>query len=106
MATTVTKEQAICMLYCEEYNDINVRRLLEKLNSFEDLEICYEKDPLEPKLIPLQTIYWQPHRFRIFNINIMVNGSSPAFVHPDINPNFIKTEFVRDEQIQAYTFIF
>ncbi|RCH78113.1 hypothetical protein CU098_003868 [Rhizopus stolonifer] len=47
--TTITRNQAICMFYGEEYTDENVARLSKRLDEVE-VDICYLDDPTEPIL--------------------------------------------------------
>ncbi|KAI8988017.1 hypothetical protein BDF20DRAFT_853353, partial [Mycotypha africana] len=52
----ITREQAIYLLFCEEINKENISRLTERINSLKDIEICYEKDPHQPILLPIVRI--------------------------------------------------
>lgn len=64
---TITREQAICMFFYEEFNEENVARLVPKIDSMEDLEICYlNDDPTEPVLMHIQTIHGDPFKFRLY----------------------------------------
>lgn len=47
----VTRDQAICLFYYEEYNEDNIIKLKKKLDSLEDLDICYLTDPEHPVLV-------------------------------------------------------
>ncbi|KAI8388578.1 uncharacterized protein BYT42DRAFT_560569 [Radiomyces spectabilis] len=46
---TISRNQAICMLYGEKYTEENAARLFKKIDGT-DLEICYLHDPTEPIL--------------------------------------------------------
>ncbi|KAG2218961.1 hypothetical protein INT45_008385 [Circinella minor] len=47
---TITRQQAICMFYCEEYTKENVIKLNKRIAEMEDVEICFMNDPLSPLL--------------------------------------------------------
>ncbi|KAI8979449.1 hypothetical protein BDF20DRAFT_987710 [Mycotypha africana] len=49
-------EQAICILFCEEYNEDNVKKLTKKVDDFANGEICYIKDPTNPIICSLKTL--------------------------------------------------
>jgi hypothetical protein len=53
----VTRQQAICMFYCVEYNETNVKRLEKRVNGMEDVDICQENDPEMPVLVSLPGFY-------------------------------------------------
>ncbi|KAI9267296.1 hypothetical protein EDC94DRAFT_602833 [Helicostylum pulchrum] len=46
---TITREKAICMIYCEPYSKA---RAIDLLNGIENigLDVCYKDDPTEPLL--------------------------------------------------------
>lgn len=48
---SISREQAICIFYCKEFNEENVRSLLKKINKLEELELCYDDDPKYPLLV-------------------------------------------------------
>jgi hypothetical protein len=66
MTPTITREQALCMLFCVEFNLTNVEKLKDRIKNMADIDICYETDPLHPRLIPLQLIYAQPLKFHTY----------------------------------------
>ncbi|KAI8073475.1 uncharacterized protein B0P05DRAFT_548704 [Gilbertella persicaria] len=47
---TITREQAICMLYCATYTEENVKKLVPMINALQGLKICYKEDPMESVL--------------------------------------------------------
>jgi hypothetical protein len=47
----ISREQAVCIFYCEEFNEENASRLLKKIDNIGDLELCYEDDPKHPLLV-------------------------------------------------------
>jgi hypothetical protein len=53
---TVTREQAICMFYCEEYNETNVAELTKIIDDLKNVEICYLEDPTKPFLCSLKSL--------------------------------------------------
>jgi hypothetical protein len=64
MNVNVTREQAICMLFCVEYNDANVAELVKRITDMEDIDVCYEVDPCQPFLLPLVRMNGNPFRYR------------------------------------------
>lgn len=61
---TITREQAICMFYCEEFNESNVIRLTKIIDDLKDIEICYSEDPTEPMLKCITRINNNPFKFK------------------------------------------
>lgn len=59
----ITREKAICMLYCEEYSEENANRLLKIIDKNE-LDICYQTSPLKPALAPIFRIFAEPHIYK------------------------------------------
>lgn len=47
---TITKEQAVCMLYCKPYDKDRAIELLKYIEHRE-LQICYSNDPIQPILM-------------------------------------------------------
>jgi hypothetical protein len=72
MNVNVTREQAICTFFCEEYNESNKARLTKRIDELKDIDICYEKDPRQPILMSLVRINLNPflyHRYLRKNIS-------------------------------------
>lgn len=44
----ITRGQAICIFFCEKYTEANMEKLLRKMETFEEVDICYENNPLKP----------------------------------------------------------
>lgn len=63
MATTITRQQALCMFFVKEYTEENVKNLEKRIDMVEDVEICYIDDPTEPVLINKVKIIQNPFRF-------------------------------------------
>lgn len=53
----VTREQAICRLFCEAYTSENVKKCTERLQKMEEFDICYLEDPKKPVLMFKPAIY-------------------------------------------------
>lgn len=66
---TISGEQAICMFYCEAYNESNA----VKLSRLNNPEICYADKPTEPMLL--------------FQTRINQNPVMPAAVFTRFNEN-------------------
>ncbi|KAI9484345.1 hypothetical protein BDB00DRAFT_775094 [Zychaea mexicana] len=64
MTPTITKEQALCMLFYVEFNPTNVEKLKDRIKNMADIDICYETDPLRPFLLPLVKMYSEPYRYK------------------------------------------
>ena len=58
----VTREQAICMFYCEEYDETNVENLTKEVDAIKNVDICYFDDPLAPVLLCTRTINQNPFK--------------------------------------------
>jgi hypothetical protein len=56
----ITREQAICMFFCEEYNEDNVKKLTKEVDDFVNGEICYTEDPTKPIILSKRTINQNP----------------------------------------------
>ncbi|KAI8093689.1 uncharacterized protein BX664DRAFT_330332 [Halteromyces radiatus] len=62
----VTREQAVCMFFCEEYTESNVIKCSKKIDDREDIEICYAEDPTEPILLHQLCINGNPFKFKTY----------------------------------------
>jgi hypothetical protein len=60
----ITRDQAVCMFFCEEYNEENVARFSKKIEDFGCVDICYENDPTKPILVTLTKIYSEPFNYK------------------------------------------
>lgn len=60
----ITREQAICMFFSEEYIEENVARLSNKIIDFGSSDVCYETDPRQPILVSLMRIRSDPFSFK------------------------------------------
>ncbi|GAA5817667.1 hypothetical protein MFLAVUS_011218 [Mucor flavus] len=67
--TTITRNQAICMFYGEEYTDENVARLSKRIDEAE-VDICYFDDPTESFLIWKRKINQNPLRYHRYTNEI------------------------------------
>ncbi|KAI9489339.1 hypothetical protein BDB00DRAFT_770802 [Zychaea mexicana] len=56
----VTRGQAACMFFQQEYNLENEKKLLDKIDGFGDVDICFMKDPTEPFLLYIPNIHSNP----------------------------------------------
>jgi hypothetical protein len=65
----ISREQAICLLFCEEVSEANISMLTKRIGSMEGIEICYETDPLQPRLIPSTFLQTHQSRFRKYAIS-------------------------------------
>ncbi|KAI8070532.1 uncharacterized protein B0P05DRAFT_550066 [Gilbertella persicaria] len=47
----ITREKAICMLYCKPYSKDRAKELISGIEKI-GLDVCYRDDPTEPFLYP------------------------------------------------------
>ncbi|KAI8979871.1 hypothetical protein BDB01DRAFT_851999 [Pilobolus umbonatus] len=57
----ITREQAICMLYCEPYCDETAAKLLKGIVEI-NLDICYQDDPTSPIILSARSIDQNPFK--------------------------------------------
>ncbi|RCH84636.1 hypothetical protein CU097_003490, partial [Rhizopus azygosporus] len=62
----ITREQAICMFFSEEYNEENVARLSKKIADFDSFDVCYETDPRRPIPLSLARIHSKSSIFKMY----------------------------------------
>ena len=66
---SITREQAICWLFCEEINEDSISGLTKRIDSMKVIEVCYEKSPQQPRLIPLMFLHTHLSRFQKYTIS-------------------------------------
>ncbi|ORX47698.1 hypothetical protein DM01DRAFT_1322371 [Hesseltinella vesiculosa] len=59
----VTKEQAICMFFCDKFSNENATKWLTNLDNLPEVDICYMTDPKEPLLIHKNRLCQDPFQF-------------------------------------------
>jgi hypothetical protein len=74
---TISREEAICILYCEKYTEANVETLSKRINEMIDIEICYNNDPYEPMLQCIKRIYGSPNVYHLYLSNKSLQESIP-----------------------------
>ena len=67
MVNNIGREQAICIFFCHKYTESNVEKLLKRMERFEDVDICYEKNPLQPMLLCNDRIDSEPLKCKRYN---------------------------------------
>jgi hypothetical protein len=82
----ITREKAICMLFCQEYNEYNVKELDERIRRLGGIDIYYATDPTEPVLLPLAKIYSNPYKYQQY-----VSTKAEETEKPDTNPKALPT---------------
>ncbi|KAI9267757.1 hypothetical protein EDC94DRAFT_601897 [Helicostylum pulchrum] len=65
----ISRERAICMLYCKEYSEENANELLKRIDNKNELDICYQTSPLKPALAPISRIFAEPHIYKRYKSN-------------------------------------
>ncbi|KAI8990885.1 hypothetical protein BDF20DRAFT_810947 [Mycotypha africana] len=60
----ITRDQAICRFFCEDYSKENAARLSKKIEEFGSFDVCYENDPKRPVMVHLSVIRNDPTTFK------------------------------------------
>ncbi|KAG0806776.1 hypothetical protein G6F16_010999 [Rhizopus arrhizus] len=60
----ITRDQAICRFFCEDYSKENAARLSKKIEELGTFDVCYENDPKRPVLVHLSVIRNDPTTFK------------------------------------------
>ncbi|CAO3682609.1 unnamed protein product [Rhizopus stolonifer] len=60
----ITREKAICMFFCEEYNEDNIQKLTKEVDDFVRCEICYTDDPTKPIIQSKRIINQNPYLYQ------------------------------------------
>lgn len=63
----ITREQAVCIFFCEKYTQSNVAKLLKRLDNIEDVDICFDENPLKPFLLPNSRINTEPLKYKRYD---------------------------------------
>jgi hypothetical protein len=62
----ISREQALCIFYCEPYNKFNIERFSKIIDDLENVEICYCDNPKRPVLQCTKTIYSYPFEIHTY----------------------------------------
>ena len=76
MVKNRSREQAICIFFCHKYTEANVEKLLKRMESFEDVEVCYDKNPLQPMLLCNKRIDSEPLMYKRYNTSLFLTEKS------------------------------
>ncbi|KAI7905805.1 uncharacterized protein BX663DRAFT_500965 [Cokeromyces recurvatus] len=60
----VSRDYALCVLFGLEFTDNNVIKARSKLESYGDLEICYDLSEKNPILVPKERINYNPFIYK------------------------------------------
>lgn len=63
---TICLEQACCIFYCKEYNGLNVKAYTDRVKEMEGIQICYCKNPNEPKLVCEAQVFGAPNLYKLY----------------------------------------
>ncbi|KAI8977588.1 hypothetical protein BDF20DRAFT_575206 [Mycotypha africana] len=74
----ITREQAVCMFFSEEFSEENAARLSEKIADFGSFDVCYETDPRKPVLVALARIRSDPFSFKRYTIENLNSQNNEA----------------------------
>ncbi|KAI8881428.1 hypothetical protein K501DRAFT_334769 [Backusella circina FSU 941] len=69
----ISRDQAICIFYCEPYNEENVTKFSKILDDLKNVEICYGENPKRPMLMCTKTIDGNPFDFHYYKSNCALN---------------------------------
>ncbi|CAO3698278.1 unnamed protein product [Rhizopus stolonifer] len=91
------KDQAMCMFFAEECCEENVKKLSEKLETYQNMELCFLKDSKRPVLAYNKVIYGNPFDYRFYLTNTqhktkLTSSSSVA--------KFVKYTFSSNENLR------
>lgn len=64
----ITKERALCILFCKEYNQENIKQLVKRIQDLKDMDVCYINDPREPVIVPLDRILLNPYKYQRYTV--------------------------------------
>ncbi|ORX52439.1 hypothetical protein DM01DRAFT_1323617 [Hesseltinella vesiculosa] len=59
----ISREQAACMFYGEEFNEINKSVLVKRIDDIKDVDICYIDDQTDPVLVSQRKMNINPFRY-------------------------------------------
>lgn len=62
----ITRDQAICRFFCEDYSKETAARLSKKIEEFGSFDVCYENDPKRPVLLNLANVHSQSSIFKFY----------------------------------------
>jgi hypothetical protein len=63
----ITREQAICMFFCKEFNEENIKTLVKRIDDMKDIDVCYRDDPTDPVLVSNSMINGYPFKYNRYN---------------------------------------
>jgi hypothetical protein len=86
----VNREQAVCIFYCEDFNEENVARCSKKIKNIGDVDIYYLHDPTDPVLAFNTRMKALPYTFHRYI-------SAPKESNPKI-PSQEETQEEQEEQ--------
>lgn len=69
----ITRDQALCMLFCVEFTPENVARYEQKIADFGEIDICYENDPKKPLLVLISQIHKTSSPYRPYPVSSSEN---------------------------------
>lgn len=65
----ISKEEAVCIFYCQEYTKVNAKKYLKRLEEMEEVDICYMTNPRGSILQCTNRIYGTPDQCRLYLSN-------------------------------------
>ncbi|KAG1165570.1 hypothetical protein G6F36_013289 [Rhizopus arrhizus] len=72
----ITRDQALCMLFCVEFTPENVAHSEQKIADFGEIDICYEKDLKNPFMNSIVKINGDPFTYQRYVISAPTNASN------------------------------
>ncbi|KAI9485636.1 MAG: hypothetical protein EXX96DRAFT_533975 [Benjaminiella poitrasii] len=94
--TMITKNQAVCMFYCEEYTPENIKQLETKLEQVLDLVLCYNKDPTDPVLISRKKLFSNPFKYHEYHDQISEAATASEDTEPLLPSLSMAKEFLNE----------
>lgn len=71
----ITRDQALCMLFCVEFTPENVAHSEQKIADFGEIDICYEKDLKKPLLALISQIHKTSSTYRPYPVPSSENNA-------------------------------
>lgn len=95
---TVTREQAICMMYCAAFTEENVKKLVPTIDALEGLEICYKEEPMEPMVISIYKINAYPFLYKKYSVKQKESDIENSI---SSRTEYITNSHIQDKQVYS-----
>lgn len=79
---TITRKQALCILYSKEYTEQNAKKINTKIKK-KKLEVCHISDPFFPCIVPVCRLFASPQIYKTYEDEIKKdNGKTVQMIEP------------------------